>query len=230
MSTATNFNQDQREALAALQERFGSSLESFLSLRPDSYEQALAAHSLGQLEECYSTVLKPGITLEQAQMVCPAWPAGSRFAGRQPSIRALSEIGTRLRTESTLNDLGRVSKFLDKLRSRATALPVGQQTDVLDSLVTMVGQEMIEAKMAGVPVSANLDPLDRLLTRQSIKSKEREQSLKEQKFLRETCELFLTWVKDQRSREIAESGISNSEKIELLGRHHYGDLWDLKPA
>lgn len=42
---------------------------------------------------------------------------------------------------------------------------------------------------------------------------------------RETCELFLTWSADQRAKDIANSSISNTDKIEQLGQLMFGEDW-----
>ncbi len=49
--------------------------------------------------------------------------------------------------------------------------------------------------------------------------------LEQEKFRRETCELFLKWAEDGRAREIAASGSSNAEKIERLGELMFGADW-----
>ena len=130
-----------------------------------------------------------------------------------------------MRTEGTLNNLGRVSTFMDKLRTRATALPVGQQSEVLDTIVNLVGEEMLTAKLGGVNVSSNLEPLDRLLSREALREKSKERRLKEQKFMRETCSLFVKWAADKRASEIANSTATNADKIERLGQLMFGEDW-----
>jgi hypothetical protein len=178
MSAPKKFSQEQRAALVALLERFNLSVESFDALRSDAYEQSLARHSLEHLELLYAELLKPGQPLDQAQENCPPWPAGTKLAGRQPSIGTLSEISQRLRAEATLNDLGVVSRFMDKIRNRATSLPVGQQTEVLDTLVNLVGEELISSKMKGKALTDNLPVLDRLLIADSNKTRARQEEKK----------------------------------------------------
>lgn len=214
-----------RAALLALLERFNLSPESFAALRADAYEQQLASHSLEHLELLYTELLKPGQTLEDAQQRCPPWPPPTPRAGALPSLGALSKIAERLRTEQTLNSLGRVSQFIEKLRLRATALPIGQQTEVLDTLITLTGEELLQAKLGGQPVTANLQPLDRLLERQDQKRKEGESELSRQKFQRETVELFVKWHADREAQEILRSNASNADKTERLGQKLFGDLW-----
>lgn len=49
--------------------------------------------------------------------------------------------------------------------------------------------------------------------------------LAEERFKRETCELFLAWQADERAKEIAAGGASQAEKIEALGQLMFGDTW-----
>jgi hypothetical protein len=53
---------------------------------------------------------------------------------------------------------------------------------------------------------------------------EKELKLEEQKFQRETCELFLKWWADQQAREVVESKATNSEKIERLRQLMFSDV------
>jgi len=50
------------------------------------------------------------------------------------------------------------------------------------------------------------------------------QALAEEKFERETCELFLKWHKDERAKEIAASNVSNEEKIKQLRLTFFADV------
>lgn len=237
-----------RQALSDLLERFGSSLESFLSLRVDSYEHALARHSLEHLELLYSELLKPGQKEDQTQANCPPWPPGTTRAGRQPSTGLLSQIAERLRTESTLNSLGRVSGFLDKIRNRASALPAGKQNEVLDTIVTLVGEEMIAAKLGGATMVEMLDPLDRLLMSEGMKTKAQFEAQKielrkqaearsqeklrfeRERWIQESCAKLLKAATDSRAREIAELNVSNDEKIRLLRENYFKDVDDLEKS
>lgn len=245
---STNWTPKERQSLVELLERFGLSAESFDSLRPDSYEHALARHSLEHLEVLYTELLKPGQTVAQAQANCPPWPPGSKWSGRQPSTGLISQISERLRTESTLNSLGRVSKFLERIRNRANSLPAGNQAEVLDTLTTLVGEEMIAAKLGGAPVAAMLPVLDRLVTVQAAKTKaqfqreiidlrkETEQRHQEklrferEKWIAESCARILKAATDSRAREIAESNVSNEEKIRLLRQEYFKDVDELEKS
>ncbi|HMP83912.1 MAG TPA: hypothetical protein PKA41_14530 [Verrucomicrobiota bacterium] len=242
MSANKNFSGEDRAALVNLLERFGLTVQSFDALRSDSYEQSLARHSLEHLELLYVELLKPGQAQEEAQRRCPPWPPGSARAGRQPSTGALSQIAERIRTESTLNSLGRVSTFVEKLRSRADSLPAGKQNEVLDTIVTLVGEEMIQARLGGAPMIALLDPLDRLLTSQGMKTKaefEREKielrkqaearsqeklRFEREKWVAESCRKILAAATDQRAKDIAEMSVTNEEKIRMLRAEYFKDV------
>lgn len=91
-------NSNQFSALRDFLEGFGYPWRDFLNLRSDSYEHALAAQSVQQLAAFYAILLKPGLTLQQAQAQCPPWPAGFKHAGKLPSLYILSQVGTRLRS------------------------------------------------------------------------------------------------------------------------------------
>jgi hypothetical protein len=55
---------------------------------------------------------------------------------------------------------------------------------------------------------------------------ERSLRIAEQKFRRETCELFAKWAQDQRALEIAVSSeIGADEKTEMLGKLIFGEDW-----
>lgn len=67
--------------------------------------------------------------------------------------------------------------------------------------------------------------------------KERDQELKAQelalaqnRFRRDTCELFLQWSADQRARDIAARGGNRSDQIEALGQLMFGDSWKEEKA
>lgn len=245
MSAKANWTPEQRDALVALLRRFSLTVENFDKLRSDSFEHALARHSLEHLELFYTECLKPGQSIEETQAHCPPWPPGTPRAGQLPSTGLIGEVGTKLRTEGTLNDMGRVSDFIGKFRERAKALPVGRQPEVLESLLTMVGDEMLRAKMEGTPIATMLDPLDRLMTAQMAKTKaefEREKielrkqaearaqeklQFERRKYRDQFCRQMLDEAARLKAQEIAENqSLTQAEKIETLGKQMFGELWD----
>ena len=50
--------------------------------------------------------------------------------------------------------------------------------------------------------------------------------LEQEKYRRDTCELFVKWAKDARAMEIANSkGLGSDEKVEKLGQLIFGEDW-----
>lgn len=63
------------------------------------------------------------------------------------------------------------------------------------------------------------------LKKKQIEQKDKDISLAERKFQRDTCELFLEWHDNEKAKQIATSGLSNAEKIEQLGLAMFGEDW-----
>jgi len=59
---------------------------------------------------------------------------------------------------------------------------------------------------------------------QDLRIKSQALRIEEQRFQRETCELFLKWVADRRASEIVEGKATNADKIEQLRQLMFGDL------
>lgn len=51
--------------------------------------------------------------------------------------------------------------------------------------------------------------------------------LDREKFEAQTCETFLAWYKDKRARDIAESDLSNADKIAALRQTYFADIEEL---
>lgn len=194
--------------------QYGAEWESWEDQKTGSYEHALAGSSLEHLEHFYSVLFTPGKTDEEKIIDCPPWPTGTTRAGQQPSSGLLSKIATRIRTESTLNSVGRMSQFIERVGQKCLQLPGAQQSKVLDGFVTVLQQEMVTENLSGIPMSAMLKPLDRLLTKEQMdresnlqqekkRQKEKDQALKLQqiKQAQTKLELELQKYKDQ----VAES-------------------------
>lgn len=223
MNEARTWTPEDRQRLVELLERFNLSVDSFDGLRADSYEHALARHSLASLELLYTELLKPGNA--EARTNCPTWPPGTKRAGKLPSTGALSEIATRLRTEQTLNSLGRVSGFLDTIRNRASALPAGRQDQVLDTVMTLMGEELIQAKLTGAPVVGLLPVVDRMLTSEGMKTRARQEAQKidlrkqaearaVEKLKLETRKLALAEAQAKSREAVEESAAAKSGKLD----------------
>jgi hypothetical protein len=64
--------------------------------------------------------------------------------------------------------------------------------------------------------------------RQKIAQKDEELALAREKFQLESAETALRIVNDARAREIEAAPGSHADKLELMGRHIFGDLWQGK--
>jgi len=62
------------------------------------------------------------------------------------------------------------------------------------------------------------------LKRQELAVKKETLSLAREKFETETCKKFLLWFKDAKAREIADSGMSNADKIAALRAEYFKDV------
>jgi hypothetical protein len=61
--------------------------------------------------------------------------------------------------------------------------------------------------------------------RERVALKGRELELDQQRFQRETTELFIQWVENEQAKAIASSGATHSEKIQRLGQLMFGEGW-----
>lgn len=62
----------------------------------------------------------------------------------------------------------------------------------------------------------------------ALKQKDRVIELDEQKFRRSTAEIALKVLADDRAKAIEGGAGTNTEKIEAMGKHLFGDLWQAK--
>ena len=79
------------------------------------------------------------------------------------------------------------------------------------ALAALRGSEQTDVKLA--------------LEKKKVSQKDREIDLDEQRYQRETCELFLKWHADKHANELASADTSNADKIEKLGQLMFGDTW-----
>jgi hypothetical protein len=61
-----------------------------------------------------------------------------------------------------------------------------------------------------------------------LTQKDEELRLAREKFQRDTAETVLKYLADDRARSIEAGAGTNAEKIEIMGRHIFGDLWKPK--
>jgi hypothetical protein len=216
MSVTKKFD---RKRLREIVESYDGSLRSFDELKPDCYEQQLAAESLEQLDLLYSELFAPGRSLETASQRCPPWPAGSKYAGQQPRRQMLAGIFKRFQTERTLGLLVKESENAEKFLRTAKRLLPKERLETLDSLMTTMSQEIMAAKLKEIPVSKQLPPLDRLLTREKVAVRERERELKEKKLELENKKF--KWAKkkgEEGGKEEGKAGAMTKEAWEELER------------
>ena len=83
----------------------------------------------------------------------------------------------------------------------------------------LLHQEQLDPELLGVVVGHLIK-----FKEQDIKSADL--ALKKDKFVRETCSLFLKWQADEKARAIAEGSGNNETKIEALQRLMFPELFD----
>jgi hypothetical protein len=175
MKTTKKFD---RKRLRKILESYDGSLRMFETLRSDSYEQRLAANSLDDLELLYSKIFEPGVSLKNTVASCPVWPPGSPNEGERPRETLVQSIHARFMTERGLEDLTMASGTMDAFRRAVKALPASARLRFLDQMLTVMGQEVVRAKIAGVPISEQLKPVDRMFAREKLALREGDLALK----------------------------------------------------
>lgn len=151
---------DKIASLNEIVRSYGGDPDGFWKQQSQSYESQLARRSLSELARFYSLLFTPGITYAEIRKDCPKWPKSSKQAGGLPSDSILSDIRMRFSIEKTIGESGSVFTFLEKFRSEAKT---AQQSDVLDSVLRMLGDEVVRSKLGGMTISNQLKAVDRLL-------------------------------------------------------------------
>lgn len=118
------------------------------------------------------------------------------------------------------------------LKQRAFEALIDPNAEPL-AIAQVVGQAMtlgrIEAAEADRQLKERALSLQEQQKNRDLEIRTAELSLAQDRFRRETCDLFLKWAEDQRAKEVVASGAAKSEKIEALGRIMFGELWDARP-
>lgn len=142
--------------------------------------------------------------------------------GLRVSLRALSEFWSwwQLRERFTAAD-ARTAQIVDLLKERSP--------DMSPDRIREFGQAVFELEAIAEKDSEAYVSLQSLrLARESAETKgrqkEEELALKKAKFARDTCSLFLKWFKDEKAREIADSNLSNAQKIAALRKTFFADV------
>ncbi len=152
----------QRRELVAILEEYGVSVAVFEGLRSDAYEKHLAGRSLAELEAFYDTLLNTTEHCESIRKKCPKW-AGGKNDGKYPSTRTLGLIKRRIVAEETFNGLDMNEQFQKVFRARLKGLPVERQAAMYDTVLELLGNELLSAKLEGKPILKNLPGVDRLI-------------------------------------------------------------------
>jgi hypothetical protein len=178
MSKARKFD---RKRLKAILETYGASLRSFDGLWAGCYEQRLAAHSLEQLDAFYSLLFAPGQSLEKAAATCPPWPPGTPDAGEPPKEHVLQRTHQRIQSERTLGILIMEEQAAARFMKMAEKYLPKHLLTATQRIMMTLAQEVMKAKLDGLPVSQQLGPVDRLVKGSKLALRERDQALKKRK-------------------------------------------------
>jgi hypothetical protein len=156
--------------------------------------------------------------------------AQQRLAGLGCSV-SISRVGAWWEAQQTQR---MQDQLLDRIATGAQASRQIEQQFAkdappgLETLLKLLRVQIMTLSMQGqadpelLQLAGNL--LKPVMEHLKIEQKREELDLAKDKFHRETCELFLRWRSDQRAQEIADSGASNSEKIDRLMQTMFADL------
>jgi len=171
----------------------------FDGLRSDAYEKQVAAGSVDDLERVYEALLDPALGFKEMRERCPAWPEGSRLAGKLPSMMTLREIKERILLEWKVQDRLKHSGFVERLQE------VGLDDEELMQAANMIlGEELLSAKLDGTPISENLRVLDRMLRIAGVQLRQRTQKRQQAQ---------ADWKREQDKRKLGndEARMANDE-------------------
>ncbi len=162
--------------------------------------------------------------------------------------KSLKEAQEQLRLDGCSVSLGRLSQWWEAQRAKAAEdkfleqiTSGAQQTKRIDEALKENPAPVLQQIMARLKVltamlatQATANPeamkqLDLLLTHlvafHREEGRDKDRALAWQRFMRETCELFLKWYADEQAKAIAAGAESNSSKIERLGALMFGEDW-----
>jgi hypothetical protein len=198
-------------------------MRSFEDLRPDSYEQAVAAHSLEQLDSLYSQIFAPGLGLKKVMETCPPWPPGSPRAGQRPKLNVLTAIFARFqldrRSEHVFGLVTEGKQILALIRKAVKILAPDVRTEDLDAMMLLLGQEIFQAKLNGIPLSDQLPSVDRMMAREKLAQNADQVKLKEKKLkLAERKQKALEKRMEQAGKDSAPAKAVTKEDWEEMER------------
>lgn len=215
MSKAKKFD---RKRLKAILETYGASLRSFDGLWAGCYEQRLAAHSLEQLDAFYSLLFAPGQSLEKAAAICPPWPPGTADAGEPPKVHVLHRTHRRIQSERSLGILVQEKAAAKFMRMAEKYLPKNL-LKATQGVMMRLAQEVMKAKLEGLPVSQQLGPVDRLVKGSKLVLREKDQALQKRKLQEDRKKQKALEKKNaEAAKEPEPGGAVTKEALEELER------------
>lgn len=177
-------------------------------------------------------VLDARHTIADTQKFCAeqGWPSRSPGAWSAYKRRAESrEVERSIQTGKALSD-------------QIKSLKAGKSDEMLKALLDLLGSIALRLAANGAADPTQLKTAQRLtqlvldsegmkgkaaLEKEKLKHKERELSVMEQKFMRETTALYIEWRKNDLANQIADdTSLTQPQKIEALGKAMFGDLWE----
>ena len=215
MTTTKKFD---RKRLKEILENYDGNLRMFDTLRSNSYEQVLAAHSLEDLDSFYSKMFAPGVSLKKAAATCPPWPCGEN-EGEPPCEAVLEKIAKRFKAERNLLKLTAVAEKAAIFRRIVKGLPPSEQLKMLDELITHEAQKAMAGALDGLPESERKGPVERLIARQKLSQREGDLGLKKKRLRLEAKKVKLLENKcaqDQKDKQ--PEGTITKEGWEQLER------------
>lgn len=176
--------------------------------RADSYEAQLSDEELVTL---HAALLGGRLTLQTIQEQSPTWVSG-RMAGRKPSLATLSNIRDRLGMRATLEENAATTEtLLEELKAEVPGISDDQLAEYGHRAFSLMALRTQDVKS--------------WVALRRTQKEAGDLKLSQQKFRRETCDLFLKWSEDERALDIAASGASSGDKIDRLGQLMFGDDW-----
>lgn len=176
--------------------------------RSDAYEKQLTD---GELLWLHGALTDAKLSLPKIRLAAAKWREGN-FAGKPPSIGTLHNIRTRLELEEDLREVEATTEtILDELRR--------EQPDISQEQLDAFGLKTFTT------IAIQRRDTKAFVSLQRTQKERQSLALDQQRFKRETCELFLKWAEDQRARDIAAAPVSNADKIDQLASLMFGEDW-----
>jgi len=110
----------------------------------------------------------------------------------------------------------------------SAAIAGGRIMEMLENVETQHLPKFIGALVGlrSTEIEAQKLKANMAFTEIKLKNKREELDLAQKKFRRQSLEMFFKWYADEKARQIMEGRGSNTEKMELLGQHIFGEAWE----